>query len=182
MGPAKRSYLGWSLLHPRNHAQADSTQGVDLQNEPWSGIWPIVAGESWICDIATHLKDTLGLGESNIAVITGGISGAQTPDGIQNFPDSAFECPAVDVIGIHGYFAEGNGLTAGTPWANLFLPSNTLTARSLDKKLLLVEEWAYVHTDRGHHYKKKAIFDQGNALNYRGIPWVCGPISCSHTF
>jgi hypothetical protein len=123
--------------------------------------------------MATHLKDTLGLGENNIAVITGGISGAQTVDGIQNFPDSALDCPAVDVIGIHGYYSQENDATAGTPWAKLFLPNNTLTSRVLGDKLLLVEEWSYKHTERGHAYKKQAIFDQGNALNYRGIPWVC---------
>jgi len=146
---------------------------VDLQNEPWSGIWPIVAGESWLCDIATHLKDTIGLGENDIAVITGGISGAQKPNGIQNFPDSAIDCPAVDVIGIHGYYTEESGATAGTPWANIFLPNNTLTSRILGSKLLLVEEWSYMNTEKGLAYKKQAIFDQGNALNYRGIPWVC---------
>jgi hypothetical protein len=123
--------------------------------------------------MATHLKDTLALGENNIAIITGGISGSQTPDGIQNFPDSAVECPAVDVIGIHGYFAQGRDSTAGTPWADMFLPNNTLTSRLLGEKLLLVEEWAYTNTDQGLAYKKQAVFDQGNALNYRGIPWVC---------
>ncbi|KAF2689651.1 glycoside hydrolase family 5 protein [Lentithecium fluviatile CBS 122367] len=146
--------------------------GVDIQNEPWSGIWPIVAGETWLCDMATHLKDTLGLGENNIAVITGGISGAQMPEGIQNFPDSAIDCPAVDVIGIHGYYAQESDATAGTPWASIFLPNNTLTSRVLGKKLLLVEEWSYMNTDNGLAYKKQAIFDQGNALNYRGIPWL----------
>lgn len=39
-------------------------------------------------------------------------------------------------------------------------------------KLLLVEEMSYMHTKFGSFYKKEAIFDQGNALNYRGIPWV----------
>lgn len=151
---------------------ANSIQGVDVQNQPWSGIWPIVAGESWLCDIATYLKDDLALGASNIAVITGGISGAQTPNGIQNFPDSAFECKAVDVIGIHGYYAQDKHATAGTPWADIFLPNNTLTSRALGNKLLLVEEWAYQNTELGLNYKKQAIFDQGNALNYRGIPWV----------
>ncbi|KAF1977871.1 hypothetical protein BU23DRAFT_596181 [Bimuria novae-zelandiae CBS 107.79] len=87
--------------------------GVDLQNEPWSGIWPIPAGEPWLCDIATHLKEGLGLGENNIAVITGGVSGPQTVDGIQNFPESAWKCSAIDVIGIHGYFAQGEDETAG---------------------------------------------------------------------
>jgi hypothetical protein len=152
--------------------EADFQQGVDVQNEPWSGIWPIPAGEAWLCDIATHLKDGLGLGENNIAVITGGISGPQTVDGIQNFPESAWNCPAVDVIGIHGYFAQGEEETAGTPWTKIFLPGNTLTGRATDNKLLLVEEWSYMNTDLGLNYKKQAIFDQGNALNYRGIPWV----------
>ncbi|OAG07068.1 uncharacterized protein CC84DRAFT_1117139 [Paraphaeosphaeria sporulosa] len=146
--------------------------GVDVQNEPWSGIWPIPAGEAWLCDIATHLKDVIGLGDNNIAVITGGISGPQTVDGIQNTPDSAWNCPAVDVIGIHGYFAQGEEETAGTPWTKMFLPGNTLTGRATDKKLLLVEEWSYMNTDLGLNYKKQAIFDQGNALNYRGIPWI----------
>lgn len=150
---------------------------MDVQNEPWQGIWPIPAGEAWLCDIATHLKDDLGLGESNIAVLTGGISGAQTVDGTQNFPDSAFDCPAVDVIAIHGYFSQGEEETAGTPWAKLFLPGSTLVSRALgdkDKpnKLLLVEQWSYQNTNLGLNYKKQALFDQGNALNYRGIPWV----------
>ncbi|KAF2829703.1 hypothetical protein CC86DRAFT_453298 [Ophiobolus disseminans] len=150
--------------------------GVDLQNEPFSGIWPIPAGESWLCDIANYLKFNVGLDKSNIAVISGGISGPQSIDGIQNFPDTAMECAAIDVIGIHGYFKKENDATAGTPWANMFIPGNTLTARAQgkkgDSKLLLVEEWSYVHSNFGHFYKKEALFDQGNALNYRGIPWL----------
>jgi hypothetical protein len=119
------------------------------------------------------LKDTLGLGKNNIAVISGGISGAQSPDGIQNFPDCAFECDAIDVIAIHGYYAQEEEATAGTNWAKMFIPGNTLTARAEGKnKLLLVEEMAYVHTELGLTYKQQAIWDQGNALNYRGIPWV----------
>lgn len=151
-------------------------QGVDLQNQPFTGIWPIPSGETWLCEIANHLKFTVGLDNSNIAVISGGVSGAQTVDGIQNFPDSVFDCPAIDVIGIHGYFSKAYDATAGTPWAKMFVPGNTLTSRAHGKqgkgKLLLVEEWAYVDTNFGVFYKKEAIFDQGNALNYRGIPWV----------
>ncbi|KAH5402927.1 hypothetical protein HBI23_191110 [Parastagonospora nodorum] len=150
--------------------------GVDLQNQPFSGIWPIPAGESWLCDIATHLKFNIGLDQANIAVISGGISGPQSVDGIQNFPDSAMECAAIDVIGIHSYFKKDFEETAGTSWAKMFVPGNTLTARMKGKKgedkLLLVEEWSYVHSKFGHFYKKEAIFDQGNALNYRGIPWL----------
>ena len=148
--------------------------GVDLQNQPWAGVHPIVAGEAWLCMMATYLKDKIGLGKNGIAVITGGISGSQSATGSQNFPDSAFECPAVDVIGIHGYFAQGEDgtSTAGTSWANMFLPGNTLTARALANKLLLVEEWSYKNTGLGLSYKKQALFDQGNALNRRGIPWV----------
>lgn len=153
-----------------------TTQGVDIQNQPFSGIWPIPAGESWLCDIANHLKFSVGLDSSNIAVISGGVSGLQSLDGIQNFPDSVFECSAIDVIGIHGRFAAEEGVTAGTSWAEMFVPGNTLTARAHGKqgkrKLLLVEEWEYVHTDAGLEHKREAVFDQGNALNLRGIPWV----------
>lgn len=146
---------------------------MDVQNEPWSGIWPIVSGEDWLCEIASLLKDDLKLGENGIAVISGGLSGAQTPDHVQNFPNVAFECPAIDVIAFHGYYASEGDKTAGTNWAKLFTPGNTLTARAQEKgKLLLVEEMAYMHTPLGLHYKQAAIWDQGNALNYRGIPWV----------
>lgn len=97
-------------------------------------------------------------------------------DGIENFPDSAFKCPGIDVIGIHGYYKQGENTTAGTPWANMFVLGNTLTARSLKKggqgKLLLVEEWEYVHSASGLDHKNESIFDQGTALNLRGIPWV----------
>ncbi|KAF3052693.1 hypothetical protein E8E11_006672 [Didymella keratinophila] len=155
--------------------------GVDTQNQPFSGIWPIPAGESWLCDIANHLKFSIGLDNSNIAVISGGISGFQSLDGIQNFPDSAFDCPAIDIIGIHGRFAAGEGVTAGTSWAEMFVPGNTLTSRAQGKggkrKLLLVEEWDYVHTDAGLEHKGEAIFDQGNALNLRGIPWIYSHLS-----
>ncbi|KAI8934553.1 hypothetical protein NX059_008252 [Plenodomus lindquistii] len=151
--------------------------GVDLQNQPFSGIWPIPAGESWLCDMANYLKFNVGLDQSNIAVISGGVSGPQSANGIQNFPDSVFKCAAIDVIGIHGYFSKTDTATAGTPWANMFVPGNTLTARARGKegkgKLLLVEEWTYVDSKFGPFYKKEAIFDQGNALNLRGIPWVC---------
>lgn len=58
----------------------------------------------------------------------------------------------------------------------MFVPGSTLTARAQGKgdkrKLLLVEEWEYVHTDAGLEHKREAIFDQGNALNLRGMPWV----------
>lgn len=104
------------------------------------------------------------------------MSGPQSVDGAQNFPDSVFDCAAIDVIGLHGYFSKRNDATAGTPWAQMLVPGNTLTARAKGKKgkgkLLLVEEWEYVNTDFGLFYKKEAIFDQGNALNMRGIPWV----------
>ncbi|KAF2745929.1 glycoside hydrolase family 5 protein [Sporormia fimetaria CBS 119925] len=147
--------------------------GVDVQNQPWANIWPIVSGESWLCDVAEHLKHNLGLGRNNIAVISGGISAPQTLDGIQNYPDSAFKCKAIDVIGIHGYFPQEDEGTAGTNWAKMFVPGNTLTARAKGEgKLLLVEEMSYVHTEHGLHYKQAAIWDQGNALNYRGIPWL----------
>lgn len=70
------------------------------------------------------------------------------------------------------------GKTAGTNWANMFLPGNTLTARAEGKnKLLMVEEMAYVHGKLGLAYKKTAIWDQGNALNYRGIPWLYSHLS-----
>jgi hypothetical protein len=146
--------------------------GVDLQNEPWSGIWPIVAGEAWLCEIATHLKEAVGLGANNIAVLTGGLSGAQMPGGTQNYPDSAFECDAVDVIAIHGYYSADAEKSSGTNWANMFIPGNTLTSWALGKKLLLVEEMSYIKSENGLHYKQAEIWDQGNALNYRGIPWV----------
>ncbi|KAL1792293.1 hypothetical protein ACET3X_008800 [Alternaria dauci] len=154
--------------------------GVDLQNQPFSGISPIPSGESWLCDIASFLKFSVGLEDAGIAVISGGVSGPQSVAGTENFPDSVFECSAIDVIGIHGYFDKTAERTAGTPWADMFVPGNTLTGRAMGKgkkgkesKLLLVEEWAYVHNpDFGLFYKKEAIFDQGNALNYRGIPWI----------
>ncbi|CAE7023168.1 hypothetical protein HRS9139_00845 [Pyrenophora teres f. teres] len=154
--------------------------GVDIQNQPFSSIWPIPAGESWICDIATHLHDTINLSASSIAVISGGVSGPQSPDGIENFPESVFECEAIDVIGIHGYYSKQKDATAGTPWADMFVPGNTLTARALGDgkgkekgKLLLVEEWSYMHNeDFGLFYRNEAVWDQGAALNYRGIPWL----------
>ncbi|KAJ4311031.1 hypothetical protein N0V94_008157, partial [Neodidymelliopsis sp. IMI 364377] len=155
--------------------------GVDLQNQPFSGIWPIPSGESWLCDIATHLKFKVGLDNSDIAVISGGVSGLQSVDGIENFPDSVFDCPAIDVVGIHGRFAQEDQATAGTPWAEMFVPGNTVTARAQGKqgkrKLLLVEEWEYVDTELGVQRKKEAIFDQGNALNLRGIPWIYSHLS-----
>ncbi|KAI4605925.1 hypothetical protein J4E83_010351 [Alternaria metachromatica] len=77
--------------------------GVDLQNQPFSGISPIPSGESWLCDIASYLKYSINLDASNIAVISGGVSGAQSISGTENFPDSVFDCGAIDVIGIHGY-------------------------------------------------------------------------------
>jgi hypothetical protein len=77
-------------------------QGVDLQNEPWPGVSPIPSGEDWICDIADHLKTTLGLGESKILVISGGISGKNSASGKENFPDLVFTCSSVDVVAIHG--------------------------------------------------------------------------------
>ncbi|KAL6152958.1 hypothetical protein ACJQWK_11566 [Exserohilum turcicum] len=156
--------------------------GVNIQNQPFSDIFPIPAGESWICDMASHLKFTLGLDKADIAVISGGVSGPQKIDEFQNYPDSVFDCKAIDVIGIHGYFAKESDKTAGTQWANMFLPGNTLTSRAKGKKgkgkLLLVEEWSYVHNENlGLFYKQEALFDQGNALNYRGIPWLYSHLS-----
>ncbi|KAI4908549.1 hypothetical protein J4E85_011717, partial [Alternaria conjuncta] len=152
--------------------------GVDLQNQPFSGISPIPSGESWLCDIATHLKYSINLDASNIAVISGGVSGAQSISGTENFPDSVFDCKAIDVIGIHGYFDKTTDRTAGTAWADLFLPGNTLMGRAEGRKkgegkLLLVEEWGYVHSEVfGLFYKREAVWDGGNVLNYRGIPWL----------
>lgn len=54
----------------------------------------------------------------------------------------------------------------------MFIPGNTLTSRALGKKLIIVEEMTWMGNKFGLHYKKPDIWDQGNALNYRGIPWV----------
>ncbi|KAF1350469.1 hypothetical protein EJ07DRAFT_184193 [Lizonia empirigonia] len=152
--------------------------GVDIQNQPFSDIWPIPVGESWLCEIATHLHSTIGLGRSHIAVISGGVSGVQSRGGIQNVPDALFDCPGIDMIGIHGRFAPAQDATPGTPWEELFPPGNTLTARALARrKLLLVENWEYVPTDAGVAHKAGDIFDQGNALNVRGIPWIYSYLS-----
>ena len=73
-----------------------------MQSEPFLGLHPIPLGGYWLCDTAKHLKDTIGLGSHNIAVITGGISGANGAHEEQNWPHWVFQCDAIDVIGIHG--------------------------------------------------------------------------------
>lgn len=54
-----------------------------------------------------------------------------------------------------------------------------MLAKSLDKKLVIVED---VHNDVKGEDKQQAavdIWDQGNALNHRGIPWVSFPACCA---
>ena len=147
--------------------------GVDIQHQPFNPIFPIPAGEAWLCDVASHLKALLN---PDIAVISGGVSGLQSLDRFENFPDSVFNCKDIDVIGIHGRFEreEGNK-TAGTPWAEMFVPGNTLMGRAEKKgKLLMVEQW---DVESSVEQKEEDIFDHGAALNLRGIPWVC----CFHS-
>jgi hypothetical protein len=142
--------------------------GVDIQHQPFNPIFPIPAGEAWLCDVASHLKALLN---PDIAVVSGGVSGLQSLDRFENFPDSVFNCKDIDVIGIHGRFEREEGkMTAGTPWAEMFVPGNTLMGRAEKKgKLLMVEEWG---VEGSVEKKEEDIFDHGAALNLRGIPWV----------
>ncbi|CAN9481260.1 unnamed protein product [Alternaria alternata] len=98
--------------------------GVDLQNQPFSGISPIPSGESWLCDMASYLKFSIGLDSAGIAVISGGVSGPQSVDGNENFPDSVFDCKAIDVIGIHGNFN----------WTKYLPPPVSIIPPSADEK------------------------------------------------
>jgi hypothetical protein len=91
---------------------------VDLQNEPFSGVYPIPGGEKWLCDIAEHLKDYIDIKQNNIAVISGGVSGVLTEGGQQNMPESIWDCDAIDVIGIHGQFASSDDKSAGAIWVS----------------------------------------------------------------
>ncbi|KAG9198462.1 hypothetical protein G6514_009960 [Epicoccum nigrum] len=145
--------------------------GVDIQHQPFNPIFPIPAGEAWLCDVASHLKALLN---PDIAVVSGGVSGLQSLDRFENFPDSVFNCKDIDVIGIHGRFEREEGKkTAGTPWAEMFVPGNTLMGRAEKKgKLLMVEEWG---VEGSVEKKEEDIFDHGAALNLRGIPWLFSP-------
>ncbi|KAF3008908.1 hypothetical protein E8E13_011229 [Curvularia kusanoi] len=106
--------------------------GVDVQHAPFTPIFPIPAGESWLCDMATHLSSSLALKKSNIAVISGGVSGhMSSPDDIRNMPDSVW-----------GF-----------------------------------EEWEYVDAEGGVERKREDIYDQGMALNLRGVPWLYSHLS-----
>lgn len=91
---------------------------MDLQHQPFEGVYPIPAGEGWLCDIAEHLKNHIGLGNSNIAVITGGISGYLNENSEENWPDSIWKCDAIDVIGVHGAFSSSETTSSGTVWVS----------------------------------------------------------------
>ncbi|KAF2837062.1 glycoside hydrolase family 5 protein [Patellaria atrata CBS 101060] len=146
--------------------------GVDLQNEPFQGVWPIPVGMSWFCDIAEHLKISTGLGESNIAVITGGISSPVSPGGHENFPQQLLECDAIDVIGIHGYWPSTSETPAGTLWANLLSPQSQTSFKARGTKLILVEALTYIIGEKGISGKFADIWEQANAINLRGVPWL----------
>lgn len=90
------------------------------------------------------MKNEVGLGNHNIAVLTGGISGANSPGGTENAPESAFKCAAVDVIAIHGYYSSNDDATAGTPWVSFPTLSQQLSNNSrqiyYSPEILLREE------------------------------------------
>ncbi|KAF2453227.1 hypothetical protein BDY21DRAFT_356883 [Lineolata rhizophorae] len=147
--------------------------GVDIQNEPFGGVYPIPIAEPWICKTAKFMKNDIRLGENNIAVITGGISGSNEAMTSRNFPNSVWACDEIDVIGIHGYYSDSDQSMAGTNWADLFVRGGTLASKALGSgKLLLAEEFTFVPYEDNLEQKAANIFDQGQALNCRGIPWV----------
>ncbi|KAK7414955.1 hypothetical protein QQX98_006280 [Neonectria punicea] len=149
---------------------------IDLENEPMVGDSNMENDfGDWICDMATHLKDTCGL--SGIAVSTGGTRGADWGDAPpatvrQNWPNDVFECKAVDIIAFHGYYPDN-----GEAWLNLFSGeelNGVLRPKALKyNKLVMVEEWSYTRGEDDNFANQKAdIKTHGQALNLRGIPWL----------
>lgn len=141
---------------------------IDLENEPGvaHGNYPL---GGWICDISTHLKNSVGL--KSIGVATGAIGGSNGGDASSgpNWPDEIFQCGAIDIISIHGYFNKVSGGNAGTTWCSLFAPDGPLVSKARQYgKLLMAEEWVY---NGGPGSKTEDIYDQGHALNALGIPW-----------
>ncbi|KAK9240820.1 hypothetical protein V1525DRAFT_139772 [Lipomyces kononenkoae] len=158
---------------------------IDLQNEPGVSKPSVVTGTGWICDIATYLKQTIGL--EGIAVATGGIGGADSGDAPPalsgpNWPADVFQCGAIDIISLHGYYQQSGGANAGQPWCNLLSRTGVLVPQALKYgKLIMAEEWVY---NGGSGTKIGDIQVQGHALNALGIPWTYwdimqGSESCS---
>ncbi|KAF2099185.1 hypothetical protein NA57DRAFT_76415 [Rhizodiscina lignyota] len=146
--------------------------GVDLQNEPWVNQYPIPSGqETWICDISSYLKNDLGLGSSNIAVFSGGLSGGAGPLGFGNAPDAALNCADLDVIALHAYLSSSNE-NVDQQWYDLLVEGgdfrNAITSHT---KLLFVEEWSYLPGNPSYT-KQSDIWAQGHSLNVRGVPWT----------
>jgi hypothetical protein len=145
---------------------------IDLQNEPGVSKPSVVTGTGWICDIATYLKQTVGL--QGIAVATGAIGGSDSGDAPpatsgQNWPAEVFQCSSVDIISLHGYYAQSGSSNAGQPWCNLLSQAGVLVPEALKYgKLIMAEEWVY---NGGSGSKTGDIQAQAHALNALGIPW-----------
>jgi hypothetical protein len=132
---------------------------IDLENEPGvAGNQGAVYGTGWICDIATHLKNSVRL--QGIGVATGAIGGAE--DGGQNWHDEVFQCGAIDIVSIHGYYSGQD------KWCSLLGSSSSLVTKARQSgKLVMAEEWV----NQGGN-KPADIAAQGHALNALGIPWT----------
>ncbi|MCJ1399590.1 hypothetical protein MMC11_002792 [Xylographa trunciseda] len=157
---------------------------IDLENEPGVAN-PTYPLGGWICDIASYLKNNVGL--QGIGVSTGGIGGSDSGDvppatSGQNWPDEVFTCAAIDIISLHGYYKESGSSSAGQPWCDLLSPNGVLVPKALNNgKLLMAEEWVY---NGGPGSKNGDIQTQAHALNALGIPWsywdiMSGSETCS---
>lgn len=146
--------------------------GIDLQNEPWVTDYPIPSGqEGWICDIASYLKNDLALGNNNIAVFSGGLSGGRGPLGYGNAPDAAMSCDSLDVIALHAYL-DSSKENVDQQWYDLLIQGGDFRSKMLEaKKLPFVEEWAY-SPGNPSYTKPGDLWAQGHSLNVRGVPWT----------
>jgi hypothetical protein len=93
-----------------------------------------------------------------------------------------FECDALDIISLHGYYGSGN---TDQPWYDLLIQEGycdpvtgascgVLRPKALQhKKLIMVEEWSFSRgKDDNFAHRNGDIWAQSHALNVRGIPWV----------
>jgi len=114
---------------------------IDIENEPFVQAVEFAsqndgnAASDWLCGRAQTIRNQLGAG-SAIAVATGGVAGsiyATNSNPYLNWADWVLQCPAIDIVSIHGYVNDDNS------WDGVL--KGALNGVRGAGKLTMVEEW-----------------------------------------
>ncbi|RDW58655.1 hypothetical protein BP6252_13131 [Coleophoma cylindrospora] len=132
----------------------------DIQNEPMIASPDLLTGNDpsdWLCNRATMMKSIIQ--NSGVGIATGGIGGSQYAGHEYNLLQKALDCPAIDIMSVHGY------MSTKLQWTP-YIPELSDQAAAAGK-LCMLEEWG-VTTGSGVDSVEK----QAALFNQYGIPWL----------